>query len=497
MTRTCEQALRAVFDSWARTREGALVFTTFGLDEAVLVELLERYAVPREARIVVFHDVLKHRCPGLLRHHFPDSRIVAVQLTSAGRGCPVFHAKLWMHLSKRPFRCVTAAIHSANLTRFHLDERSSTLENAVVVQDVDVPLRDLVTPKRVFGGEKGHGRVKVRPETVFVDLRANHPVVSTSTKPAHRLVQVATDGAAALACAAPFVGTQALEWLGCDAAFTGERRSLKLHAKLIEYPDVVITGSVNLTSQALGLKLAAPINTESVVVLRRPRGSSFLKRVLKGFPRVERGATGVIEPGEGEELGEDGEPDWAEARRRVLAAPRAVQPVLANGKVHLRLCGRASPVSELQLWSSAGVKSAKPAKRPFGSQAAQRDLERILSSPDAELRGLRYGKEEWRCPVDLGELWPLIEPRRPAARFQEASPEEGEGKRGGAGRRGGASVDWMDDVRTLRRQAVESHGGTPRSREWARWKRAYGAKRRVPEWCSDLAERLMAGNGHG
>ncbi len=46
--------------------DSALLFTTFGLDEVVLAQLLMEHKVQRDKRVIVFHDVMKHRNPGFL-----------------------------------------------------------------------------------------------------------------------------------------------------------------------------------------------------------------------------------------------------------------------------------------------------------------------------------------------------------------------------------------------------------------------------------------------
>jgi len=55
---------KAFFGSSSRQQWGCLVFTTFTLDEAVLHALLQQHQVPKDCRIVVFHDILRRRNPG-------------------------------------------------------------------------------------------------------------------------------------------------------------------------------------------------------------------------------------------------------------------------------------------------------------------------------------------------------------------------------------------------------------------------------------------------
>lgn len=104
----------------------ALAFTTFSLDEQVLVELL-RQRVPRNRRIVVFHDVMKHHAPGFLRQHYPNSLVVSVQLVqhrAPVRSCPVFHSKIWLAVGRRPLRC--RALAAPSLTRASSDTAAQT-----------------------------------------------------------------------------------------------------------------------------------------------------------------------------------------------------------------------------------------------------------------------------------------------------------------------------------------------------------------------------------
>jgi hypothetical protein len=482
-----------VLAGFEAAQDRALVVTTFGLDEAVLAGLLGHHDVPHRARIVVFHDVMKLRHPGFLRHHYPNSLVIAVQLPDAGKRCPVFHAKLWMCVSRRPFLCRTLGVHSVNLTRFHLDRRSATFESAMVAKNVAVPLPELVTLARVFGVQKGHVRQSADAMTVHVRAERREVLLNTSPKPAHVVVEAAARRRRAIACAGPFVKAKALDLLGgADIpAYTGRRMGVDLHAKLIELPDVVIGGSMNLTAQALGIGSDRAVNTETVVTLRRPQDFS-LARLLHGFPRARKDAlTGDGPPGD-IDPGED-EPHWLEARQLAIAGPAHVCLVLVNGKAGVELRGPLGATTRVEVRSSTGMRESKVARRLFGGVRDQGELARLLCGDEIEVVGFARKDRVWRRQLDLGDLWSWFEHN---GRRVLNGDGDGDGKNTGSAVKGKRPVTW-EDVRILRRRAYASRRLTAETRRWDDWWARYGGNRArgMPEWCIRLGDELRALRG--
>jgi transcription elongation factor GreA-like protein len=132
--------------------DDVLLFTTFTLDEAVLVALLDKYHVHKDQRVVVFHDILRHRCPGILKSYYPNAMVYTVELTqSYSQRCPVFHSKIWARLSNNTINKLV--ITSANLSQYHLVTRegSGTFESfqwGNIQPQVDIP-QTSVTFKRL------------------------------------------------------------------------------------------------------------------------------------------------------------------------------------------------------------------------------------------------------------------------------------------------------------------------------------------------------------
>src|SRR4030042_5345416 len=123
-------------------KDSALIFTTFGLDEMVLVQLLRQHKISPRRRIVVFHEIMKHRNPGFLRTHYPNSKVVSVELSRrrTDKYCPIFHSKIWGEISSSTDRCKRLAVHSINLTRFHLDNKKKTLESFHLIDGLNISL---------------------------------------------------------------------------------------------------------------------------------------------------------------------------------------------------------------------------------------------------------------------------------------------------------------------------------------------------------------------
>jgi hypothetical protein len=486
-----EAVVGAVFAGFDKGEERALVVTTFGLDEAVFAGLLGHHGVPHTARVVVFHDIMKLRHPGLLRHYFPNSLVIAVRLPSAGRRCPVFHAKMWMCLSRSPFSCKALAVHSLNLTRFHLDRRSATFETAMLTRSAAVPLPDLVTVPRVFGSRTGRLRVSCDAMTVHINAEAEEVQVATSRRPACAILEPALKTGRAVACAGPFVKAKALTLLGGHdiPAYTGRRKGVDLHAKLIELPSLVVAGSINLTAQALGIGSNRAVNTETVVTLRRPKSFS-IARMLHGFPRVRKdaiigdGPPGDVDPSEDE-------PNWLEARQLAIAGPTKVWLVLVYGKARIELLGTLHGTTRVQLRSSTGVLEAKATRQLFGRLQDQKELAQLLTGDEVEVAGFASERCVWRRELDLGDLWSWFE-------HNGRSAVKGDGAvhtTWGTGKKKRAK-EW-DDVRDLRRRAFASRRLTAETRRWDDWWARYGADRvrAMPAWCIQLGERLRGLRG--
>ena len=76
-------------------RPDTLFLTTFSFDETALLALLKRYSIRADQKIIVLHEVMRHKFPGLAASHYGNLTTIAVTHFIKG-ACPVFHPKLWM-----------------------------------------------------------------------------------------------------------------------------------------------------------------------------------------------------------------------------------------------------------------------------------------------------------------------------------------------------------------------------------------------------------------
>lgn len=155
------------------SKEEILLFTTFVLDEAVLVSLLVEHGVSEDQRIIVYHDILRHRSPGYLVAHFPNATVCSVILQSGcEKQCPVFHSKLWARIKGEKLKKI--AVTSANLSAYHLvkaGEKTGSWETFMVM---DCRPNQELPNSFIFSKiekTKKHKRLKKKPETLLIDTR--------------------------------------------------------------------------------------------------------------------------------------------------------------------------------------------------------------------------------------------------------------------------------------------------------------------------------------
>jgi hypothetical protein len=500
----------------------ALVFTTFGLDEAVLTELLQRHEVSRKTRIVVFHDVMKHRHPGLLRRRFPNSATYAIVLreTADTRTCPIFHAKLWMRISPKGFVCRRLAVQSFNLTRYHLDQDGSTLESSLVWTGLALP----VPRKRIFSRRRlfeirGTKRLQdVVPFTFVVEANERTLKLTAVVRPPSVMVRdlVQTRRDPVRACAGPLPKWGAIRFLadlGRDVraenpfkeinVYGDSRAGTALHAKLIECGSFIVAGSANLSCQALGLRVAtaraggtrgitsdnlpAPVNCEAIVLLPRPRGFALSSK-LKGFPRL-KGVPDTAEAG-GDVDPDDDADTWLDQRRLASVGPVEAQLVLVGGKAQVHFKQRLGLARTIAIEAPNGdalrVAAARRLVLPRDEQ--QRHLAALLCHDRVTISGFGH-TEIWRLELDLGEMWTWFQHHgrstSPGGRTTTVSHEGGsrEPRRTG-----------FNDVRERRQRAYSSSSYTAETKAWDGWWQRYGKTdtpgSRIPDWCIDLAAKL-------
>jgi hypothetical protein len=288
------------------------------------------------------------------------------------------------------------------------------------------------------------------------------------------------------------VRAKALDILGGPAvpAYTGRRGGVDLHGKLIELPNLVIAGSINLTAQSLGIGSNRAINTESVVTLRRPRGFS-LARLLHGFPRVRSDAIAGDGPPGDVDPRED-EPDWIEARRLAIVGPTDVRLVLTHGKAGIALVGALGATTRVEVRSQTGGAEAKPLRRLFGRLVDQPELARILGDDEVDVIAFVGKRRLWRRQLDLGNLWSWFE------HHGRRSPEDDGAAEGSVtDRKTQRAVAW-EDVRVLRRRAFASRRLTAEAQCWDDWwaRHGGGQVQGMPAWCIQLGEQLRLLRGH-
>jgi hypothetical protein len=489
--------------------QNTIVFTTFGLDEAALVRILRQDRIPSNQRIVVFHEIMKHRNPGLLQLHYPQSKVIAVQIVKKNQKniCPIFHSKIWMEISHSPFLCKKLVVTSANITRYHLDldTDGKTCESFLLWEQlaVKLPKYKLFDKRLLFEG-RGIHRIKIRPATVIVDDLSSKIEIIIKEIPVFNYISsfIGEKEEVFVGCAAPFVNKTPVKRLHKNnnniKIWSGKKRdNTKLHLKLLELNKFIILGSPNITNQAYGISKHGVVNHEVISLSRKPRGFSA-NRTLKGFSRID---FNNLEDDDREPIEDtDGVFDWLQQKEWSVKGPDSVTLLLNDqtNRVEIILKGQMENISKLTIHNYRGdnASPALLASRPrkylsFPRREQQQSLVEAVLSPPVLMKGLRGKRTVWVREINLGEFWGWIENNINFVRLLGLTHHIGDyfQKDLSTGRR-----LIFDDVRDLRLKAFLEKKLTSRVQMWHKWICRYSKRgvigQSMPEWCIDLGKQL-------
>lgn len=487
-----------------------LIFTTFTFDEAVLKILLEKYKVPHTKRVVVFHDVLRHRNPGLLSAYYPQSTVYSVILkeNKGKRVCPIFHSKIWARVdySSNPPMLKNLAVGSLNLTSYHLMERDrGTFESFV---NWDIPVRNGATfPANYFlfkkrlvfpaTGIKSQIVIEEPPATIIISARSGLRIDTSESKAVCNIIKSeAKNWGNAILCAAPFVSKAALKKVGIDDTRVYSNRDKtgrELHAKIISYQKATILGSPNLTMQALGAENGL-VNHETIVIARKLLKSDISK--LKNFTQLALDSCNDKSPGD--EDRDDPLPHeyggWIAERNWKINAPReAILVIDKEGKrAYIKFTDK---VQGSRVWiASKGLLHngvylyiRKSRRTAFPRRAEEKDFAKIISQGPAEITSKAKGKIVWKLDLNFGDYWPSLELRRRYIR--PGNGGNGDGEDGPHLSKG--SIFDSYDVRDLRLMAIKEPTKGRALGPFARWLSRYEINvAHIPIWCDRIAEQL-------
>lgn len=489
--------------------KNALVFTTFGLDEAVLVRLLAEHKVNSAQRIVVYHEIMKHRNPGLLQAHYENSKIISVEIAKKHRDnvCPIFHSKIWMEVVRVPFQCVRLAVLSANLTRYHLDAdiEGKTCETFSFCNKttIKLPPDQIVNRRTIFDG-CGKTRVRIMPATFVIEDTGSEITFLSKNEPVHDIVTgiMKNNSDHIIGCAAPFVNkTPVQNMMRLDSPvriWSGERRDgTRLHAKIVETTKYVIAGSPNITKQAYGLTDLGIINHETLFISRKSKSFSLAK-VLKGFTRVDFRRLDDYEKEPDADY--DGLFNWVQQKAWAVRGPDSVSLVLNEriGKVEIAIKGSLDNAAKMTIHNfgngqeNSYILECPPRKHlKLRMSSQQQKLVDAVLRPPVLVKGIRGKKIIWIRELNLGEFWKWIETNISFVKaFQTKKGDNGEVEKQ---RSFGATV-LFDDVRELRLKAYTQKKTSVRVQLWHKWICEYSKHGAIgqgmPNWCIELGKQL-------
>lgn len=478
-----------------------LLFTTFTLDEAVLAELLKSHNVHKNQRIVVLHDVMKHRNPGYLRSKFPNLMVYSVQLKQThAKRCPVFHSKIWARIQVdgelQSIRHLV--VTSANLSSYHLIQREGgTLEsyNYFGGINVPVPVGNSIFSSKFLSASKqlligGINRISLNPHSLIIDTRAKCGILISEEPIVDFLKKLGSPNF----CAGPFICDPAItKHLSPTDKFkvfdgTNPKTGFALHAKVMSFPDSLALGSVNWTAQALGCLGKRPINHETLLIVKK---DSLIEKALKGYPCRELGKEEIKIPGDLDpEDANSG--DWlVERELRINAPEKAIFVIYGEDGEGARidLLGKFVKATKVLVRSAENNEeivldvSDKVIYEPFDPESKNK-FASILKNGNVELIGQFRGKNVWGTFLDYGDYWTALEAHQ--IKRGNEGPKTGRTKKAPS-----VQGDGNSDVRDMRQIVIQDPEKGRTFVVFTRWlARRNQSAVMIPLWCHKLSDRL-------
>lgn len=473
-----------------------LLFTSFTLDEAVLVGLLHGNSVPSQQKIVVYHDVLRHRNPGALKAYYPNAIVYSVVLNNPTKDrCPVFHSKIWARVTDKGLSRL--AITSANLSQYHLVkyEKSGTLESFHILNSRMIALGKwgaIFYKKSLFPNlkliRKGYQRVLMDPYSLVIDARKDIEIRAIKE---HLFTEITLLGKPQL-CAAPFVCDVAIrKYLAPEIKFkvydgVGKKSGLALHAKVMFFDKCMALGSVNWTAQAMGC-LGKTINHETLLITQHDKAVlNCLQKDYTSRPLADKKESMPADEDMEEPLGNN----WLEERSARIAAPEQAVLLIRNNHASIELRGKFEGVTWLHLKAIEGdgsilIKLKGPMVNEPKNQKSQHAFATILASGSVLLSGLRNknSKPTWNLELDYGSYWPSFEKIKKLASTGVATDST-------QSARENSSIRFFD-VRDIRQDVLNNPAAAQDYVTFNQWLHRHNmGVTPIPTWCMTLANKL-------
>ncbi len=492
-------------------KKQTIFLTTFSFDETALLALLRRYpAVRPDQKIIVLHEVMRHKFPGLASSYYKNLKTVAVTHLIKG-ACPIFHPKLWMKVRGRT--CEEMIVSSFNLSRYHLDDQGETVETLCHWKNLRIRLP--AHPFFAMDHRSATSRLRIPPATIEVRLSSNRPFAievhrSSVSSRLGKMPELRNE--TLLRCCAPFCSDRALAALNIDGDLRIWDRGIvhgtpELHAKCLEYQRYAVLGSTNLTQQALHGVDGQARNTECFLLIRKTEPIlSDLRKLLSTKGRAldpnnsREPEDGIADP----DTREPGEPDdWKELKRLAVAAPRELRLAFIKGPsrraprigLRIRRTIDSPTVSHIRLRGCDGAKplTMSPTEARRIPKKHWQKLARIIVQAPVFVDGIRRGEVVWTRELDLGEFWlDMTDLHSSRAQVQEGSwrvKEQAEIDR--------ELKERLIDVREVRDTLMtrESIAHLTEAEQRQRWLTDYTGYQvfMMPAWCVQLARRVRGG----
>lgn len=468
-----------------------LLFTTFTLDEAVLVSLLTEYGINKNQRIIVYHDIMRHRNPGYLFAHYPKSIVYSVILKKGNNQCPVFHTKLWARIENKKLQKMV--ITSANISAYHLvktDDKSGTFESYLEIPCANESMPNSFIFNNIKHDRRLHGHERLNnvvPETILIDTR-NKFKIGLSKNSIFYIIKGIDEKP--VMCAAPFINGKAINGILENntkdkfKVYTGRniKTGLALHAKLFLFEKTAVLGSANLTAQALG-NAGKTINHE-LVLLKKHRQREFNK--FRKFGLIDLTLCKSVVPGD---ILEDIQ-DWNVERLKKINAPKDARLKISKQRAHIELIGKWQSgniyirMEHLEEFIPLKLKQ-KNILRPTNYN--RRKFAKIISKGNVIIYCKKYNNVIWEIGLDYGDYWQALELR---SHFNGAS-----GNGDGTYHLKSNQHIAQYDVRDMRQLAITEPDKGKNIAPFVRWLSTEGISvAHIPEWCQELADKIKESN---
>lgn len=417
-----ESSLELFFNSIAK--EDTIVLTTFGLDEIVLSEILKKYDISKEKRIVIFHDIMNHKNPGYISQDFINTLIFSVDLKAIVKNkCNIFHPKIWFTISPSGNIIHSILCSSFNLTSYHFSTGLKVLDSVFFSSNLAIKLQKT----NIFSNiNKGFGRkvIKINPVTIYINAIDKKNIIFElkEISPGKYISNILPGAEKIKYICSPFEISgrfiKSYKYFSTNPILyfneCKKKNNISLHMKFYETDKYLIAGSVNFSDQSFRGYKGNPLNTECILAMKN-KNVDFVKRHCSIFKNKAIPDNKKSDDYSGfcdDKDSIDG--DWIKQKDFARFTPKDIELKFdeINGYPYLSLNKVQKKVTRVKIYSKDNNNFVLdlPFKKTirFKKQKDQVNIASLILKPPVIIEGLLSSKTIWKTQLNLGVFWGII-----------------------------------------------------------------------------------------